>query len=102
MEGQGWETVIACSGQEALALLRINHFDLLVLDDYLSDADGIQVLETLRSCAIHVNVVLTYHRQPGLEQSVRLRELGVSAFARKTSSSEITQAVHHLLTASCQ
>jgi len=44
LEEKGYATTLAVSGAEACKLLSEGSFDLLVLDDYLSDRDSVQTL----------------------------------------------------------
>jgi DNA-binding response OmpR family regulator len=45
---QGFETVVAARGPEALQLARSGRFDLLILDLGLPDMDGVEVWRALR------------------------------------------------------
>jgi DNA-binding response OmpR family regulator len=45
----GAETVMAENGESGLALLKAQHFDLLVLDLMLPDIDGYEVLNRVRA-----------------------------------------------------
>ena len=45
----GAETVMAENGESGLALLKAQHFDLLVLDLMLPDIDGYEVLKRIRA-----------------------------------------------------
>ena len=58
-------------------------FDLLVLDDHLSDKNAIEVMSELRSSGMTPMVVVTYHRDPSAHQRAQLRSLGASALVNK-------------------
>ncbi len=47
LEGEGYSTVTAWSGQEALALSEQSEFDLLLVDEYLADADAHELFDEL-------------------------------------------------------
>ena len=53
LEGEGYDTFTAWSGQEALVLSKKNQFDLMLVDEYLSDLDANVLLDELT------------HTQPG-------------------------------------
>jgi CheY-like chemotaxis protein len=97
LEEEGYATSIALSSAEACALLCKGDFDLLILDDYLSDADSVQTLAACRSAGIRTLVVVTYHRFPSLDEEARLRDLGVSALVNKQAHCELVEIVGHLL-----
>jgi CheY-like chemotaxis protein len=97
LEEKGYTTTVALSSAEACALLDKGGFDLLILDDYLSDADSIQTLTTCRGAGIRTLVVVTYHRFPPVDEEARLRDLGVSALVNKRSHAELIEIVGHLL-----
>jgi DNA-binding response OmpR family regulator len=97
LENGGYATTVAWSGAEARKLLSEVNFDLLVLDDYLSDADSVQTLTECRGAGIEPLVVVTYHRFPSVHEESRLRNLGVSALVNKRAHLELIQVVDHLL-----
>ena len=97
LEEKGYDTTVAVSSAEACALLCRGGFDLLILDDYLSDADSVQTLAACRSAGIRTLVVVTYHRFPTLDEEARLRGLGVSALVNKQAHCELVEIVGHLL-----
>lgn len=47
LEGEGYSTVTAWSGREALILAGPIHFDLLLVDEHLSDMDATTLCEEL-------------------------------------------------------
>ena len=98
LEEKGYATTLAVSGAEACKLLSEGSFDLLVLDDYLSDRDSVKTLAESRSAGISSLVIVTYHRLPSLDQGARLRELGVRALVDKRAHLELIEIVDHLLT----
>jgi len=97
LEEMGYDTTVAVSSAEACALLCRGGFDLLILDDYLSDADSVQTLAACRSAGIRTLVVVTYHRFPSFDEEKRLRGLGVSALVNKQAHCELVEIVGHLL-----
>jgi CheY-like chemotaxis protein len=97
LEERGYATTVALSGAEACKLLAEGGFDLLVLDDYLSDRDSVQTLAECRNAGIGLLAVVTYHRFPSFDEEARLRELGVRALVNKRAHSELIEIVDHLL-----
>lgn len=98
LEENGYATTLALSGAEARKLLSEESFDLLVLDDYLSDRDSVQTLAECRSAGVSSLVIVTYHRLPSLDEATQLRELGVRALVDKRAHLELIEIVRHLLT----
>ena len=98
LEERGYATTVVLSGAEACKLLSEGGFDLLVLDDHLSDRDSVQTLTECRSAGIGLLAVVTYHRFPSIDQAARLRELGVRALIDKSAHSDLIEIVDHLLT----
>jgi two-component system, NtrC family, nitrogen regulation response regulator NtrX len=98
LEEKGYATTLAVSGAEASKLLSKWRFDLLVLDDYLSDRDSVQTLAECRSAGLSSLVIVTYHRLPSLDEEARLRELGVTALVNKRAHRELIEIVDHLPT----
>ena len=65
LEDEGYSTATAVHYEQALTLLSQHPFDLLVLDDHLSDRDSIEVVVDLRSSElVPPFVVVTYHWRP--------------------------------------
>ena len=48
LETEGYSTVTAWSGREALALAGHMHFDLLLVDEHLADVEGASLLDALQ------------------------------------------------------
>jgi two-component system nitrogen regulation response regulator NtrX len=99
LEDGDYATTVALSAAETCKLLSEDRFDLLVLDDYLSDKDSVQTLTECKDAGITLLVVVTYHRFPSVDEEVRLRELGVRALVNKRAHSELVEIVDHLLKA---
>lgn len=53
-----WHVATAASGDEAVALVSKDAFDLVVLDWMLPDRDGLDVLQQVRRCGAHVPVLM--------------------------------------------
>jgi two-component system, chemotaxis family, chemotaxis protein CheY len=73
----------AANGQEALALLRAGHYDLMLLDLNMPVMDGYQLLEAIRAenvpaCPV---VVLSGDIQP--QAQARVLSLGAARFLKK-------------------
>jgi two-component system copper resistance phosphate regulon response regulator CusR len=58
MRLENWVIATAGSGEEAIAQLRRDPFDLVVLDWMLPDRDGIEVLQQLRGSGRHTPVLM--------------------------------------------
>ena len=97
LEDDGYATTTAISSAEMCKLLSGGGFDLLVLDDSLSDNHSVQILAECRKLGIAVLTVVTYHRFPSMEEETRLRDLGVCALVNKQSHSELVELAHYLL-----
>jgi len=98
LEDDGYVTTTALSGAEVCLLLSGCRFDLLVLDDYLSDNDSVQLLCECRRAGLALPpTIVTYHRVPSFEDQARLRALGVKALVNKHAHSELIGIVQGLL-----
>ncbi|MBZ5688739.1 MAG: response regulator [Acidobacteriia bacterium] len=98
LEDQGYPTATAINYEQAFTQLSQRTFDLLILDDYLSDRDSIQVMVDLRCSEVVPRfVVVTYHRCPSRGEQARLQVLGVRALINKLAHDDLTQAVRAML-----
>jgi CheY-like chemotaxis protein len=96
-EDEGYATTTVVSHEDVASLMTEVEFDLIVLDDELSDAHSIQVLTKFRCAGLRPLVIVTFNRYPGPGQREQLRDLGVSALIRKTAHPEMVDIVRHLL-----
>lgn len=64
LEDRGFNTTTAWSGQEALKLLRSNLFDLMLLDDHLSDVSSDEILRRIKQLDIQPCVIVTNPHDP--------------------------------------
>jgi two-component system copper resistance phosphate regulon response regulator CusR len=76
LRGEGFDTAIARTGEEGLALLGSEKFDLVVLDWMLPDRDGLEILKVLRARGTRTPVLLLTARD-----AVDDRVLGLNAGA---------------------
>lgn len=98
LEDEGYATETAVSYHEAARLLSRHSFDVLILDDHLSDRDSIDVLMELRSSEIiPQSVVVTYHVYPSQQDQTRMRLLGTGFFVNKHAYGELTRSVRSLI-----
>jgi DNA-binding response OmpR family regulator len=82
LENEGYETTTAWSGEEGLALLRSNVFDLVLLDDYLRDIEHEDIFGEIRAMAPHPLVILTESFLMPEEKRYFIN-LGATAIVRK-------------------
>ncbi|HXY49928.1 MAG TPA: response regulator [Terriglobales bacterium] len=97
LEDEGYATTTVVSRKEASIMLSRSTFDLLVLDDHLSDGDSRQLLTEVRGSGLAPLVVVTYHRYPTQTEETQLRSLGVTAFVNKCAHPELAAIVRYLL-----
>ena len=87
LQAAGFETVVAPSGEQALALLRASEFDLLILDIGLPGKDGYQVLEELRGSGDSIPVIVLTARD-SVEDTVASFDVGADDYMSKPFSFE--------------
>lgn len=97
LEDEGYDTAVTVSGDVAFQVLSSGAFDLLVLDDYLSDRHCIQVLTHFQSSGVKPLVIVTYHQLPSRPEREQLRSLGVSTLVSKGAPIELVRTVNCLL-----
>lgn len=97
LENEGYETAVTVDGDVAFQVLSTGAFDLLVLDDYLSDRHCIQVLTHFQHAGVKPLAVVTYHQLPSRAEREQLSALGVNSVVNKRSPIELVRSVHYLL-----
>jgi two-component system, chemotaxis family, protein-glutamate methylesterase/glutaminase len=81
-------TATAASGDGALAMLRVNDFDVIVLDIEMPGMDGIAALPQILAIAPHVQIVMASTLTlRNAEISMRALELGAADYVTKPRSS---------------
>ncbi|HXE91541.1 MAG TPA: response regulator [Terriglobales bacterium] len=93
----GYETETAWSGAQALELLRTQPFDLVLLDDQLSDADAVEMLQQLAALYPFPPVVVTQNIPYSQRKAQRFLGLGASAVVAKCDLEEIEEVVKALV-----
>jgi len=82
LEDEGYQTVLAPSGEEALKIIEKQDVDLVLLDIWMRGKDGLQILEEL-----HVNetglpvIIMTGHGS--IDTAIRATRLGALDFIEK-------------------
>lgn len=75
LQGQGFQVLLAGTGQEGLDLARTHNPDLVLLDLGLPDRDGLQVLESLRGWSRKPIIILSARNQ----ETVKVKALNLGA-----------------------
>ena len=87
LEDEGYEVITAESGHEALKLVKVESPDLVFLDIWLPDVDGIEVLEEITSGKNSVPVVMISGHGT-VDLAVKARKIGAYDFLEKPLSLE--------------
>ena len=97
LRDEGYRVESAGTGEECLGQLERQHFDLVVLDVWLPNTDGLETLERIRALE-NAPVVLMISGHGNIETAVRATKLGAFDFIEKPLSLEKTVlAVRHAL-----
>ena len=82
LQREGYVVVLAETGSEALHKAQVESPDLVLLDVRLPDADGLEILERLRTAESDLPVIMiTAHG--GVESAVRAMKLGAHDYIIK-------------------
>ncbi len=87
LEDEGYEVITAESGREALKLVNVESPDLVFLDIWLPDVDGIEVLEEITSGKNSVPVVMISGHGT-VDLAVKATKIGAYDFLEKPLSLE--------------
>ncbi len=89
----GYSVAEAASGVEALALLKHNSYDLILLDLYMPDFDGLELMRRTHQLDPHLLIIILTSYAT-LESAIAAVKLGaVDYLCKPTSISEIIEAV---------
>ena len=97
LENEGYDSATAWSGQEALRLLRLGTFDLILLDDYLPDVTSEEILRQLQGMQVKTPVVLMQTASLTDDSAARFVRLGARYFVSKRNPEEIAGLVRNYL-----
>jgi two-component system, NtrC family, nitrogen regulation response regulator NtrX len=89
LEDEGYKTLLAGSGEECLELLRRKSADVVLLDIWLPEMDGLNTLERLVQIEDHPEVIMI-SGHGNIETAVRATKLGAFDFLEKPLSIERT------------
>lgn len=82
LEDEGYNTLLAESGEQALKIVEKNDVELILLDIWMSGMDGLQVLEELNNNGFSIPVIImTGHGS--IDTAVRATRLGALDFIEK-------------------
>jgi two-component system nitrogen regulation response regulator NtrX len=96
LSDEGHRTTLCDSGEEALAQLTREEFDLIILDLWLPGVDGFAVLERIRSAGAPPVLVISGHGN--VDAAVRATRLGAYDFLEKPLSLErVLLTINHAL-----
>jgi signal transduction histidine kinase/HPt (histidine-containing phosphotransfer) domain-containing protein len=84
LEYKGYEVTKAGGGKEALALLAMQRFDLVLLDSMMPEVNGMEVLRTIRqtTSALQLPVIMTTAKDQS-EDVVEALQLGANDYVTK-------------------
>jgi two-component system nitrogen regulation response regulator NtrX len=92
LEDEGYRVALAADGESALALLRTHSFDVVLLDIWLPQMDGMAVLEKIQERDDPPEVVMISGHGT-VESAVRATKLGAHDFLEKPLSLDKTLIV---------
>lgn len=85
LQKEGYETIAAYDGKEALEIIQENGPDLIVLDVMLPGLDGISICKTIRQKMIFVPVIMLTAKSEEIDRIVGL-EVGADDYLAKPFS----------------
>lgn len=97
LQAEGFETVLAGSGEAGIARLSDTRFDLLVLDLMLPGVDGLQVCRAVRGRSEYLPIIIVSAKSSEMHRVLGL-ELGADDYLTKPfSMAELVARVHAVL-----
>ena len=97
LSDEGYEVSMAGDGIEALELIQKDPPDLVILDIWLPGMDGIEVLKTLKSYNLGVEVLIMSGHGT-IDTAIKATKLGAQDFIEKPFSLDrITESIKNIL-----
>ncbi len=97
LKGQGYQTVTACNGLEALAVLESSSFDIMISDIRMQPLDGLALLRQTRMSNPQMSVIMLTACDT-LEAAIQSMKLGAFDYLTKpVEMEELTQTVRRAL-----
>ncbi len=82
LEDEGYNTLLAGTGEEGLQIVESNEVDLILLDIWMPGKDGLQILEELKNNGSRIPVIImTGHGS--IDTAIRATRLGALDFIEK-------------------
>jgi two-component system invasion response regulator UvrY len=87
----------AANASEALGMLRLKDWDILILDIDMPGRNGFEVLKQLKDENLHI-AVLVFSMHPEAQIAIRAFKSGASGYLAKDSAdTELVKAIHQIL-----
>ncbi len=93
LEGEGFATSTCWSAKEALQALEQESFDVVLLDDFLSDMDAAGVLKEIQAMQRPVRVIVTQNGPCTPDEEQQYAALGACAVVAKRPSGRVRELV---------
>ncbi len=97
LEMEGYEVVSAFTGNEALAKISHEYFDLIVLDVMLPEVDGISITETVRVNNNEVPILMLSAKNSGADRVLGLKKGADDYLTKPFNLEELLLRVDKLL-----
>lgn len=99
LESKGYETEAARTGEEGLALMKNQDFDLVILDITLPEMDGWQVLTEMRKNEKTKNTKVLIFSNSEIQDKDKIKELNVEKYLVKVNytSGEVISEIEQAL-----
>lgn len=97
LEDAGFDTTTAWTASDALALMDSQVFDLLLVNEYLPDAECEDVLKALHKSGAQMSCVVMQPSQPEITDTTGLQALGVRDIVYKYAYRQIVKIVSERL-----
>jgi len=97
LELWGHECLEAMSGQAAMELLREGGYDLVILDIFLPDGKGYDLIPSIRRCIPAIDVIaMTGYNTRALESAVRQQDV-LFYMIKPFEASQLKEILEHLV-----